>query len=46
MEKIKVSSYAPVELEIIRYEYIDIITTSGVNNGNDYVPDDNVDDSW
>lgn len=42
MENIKANRYASPELEIIRLECNDIITTSG----NDYVADDNEDDSW
>lgn len=43
MDNIKANPYVSVELEIIRCESIDIITTSGSNG---FVPDDNEDDSW
>ncbi len=43
MENLKTTPYIPPEMEIIMWERTDIITTSPVN---EYVPDDNEDDSW
>ena len=41
----KTAPYESPELEFIAFDTRDIITTSGYRD-NDYLPDDNEDDSW